>query len=42
MIGTYVCFAIILIAFGCVVHYINSSYEDYKEYMATQNKNNDR
>ena len=38
----FIGFIVILIALGFIVHYIDSAYEDYKEYMETQNKNNDR
>lgn len=42
MVVTLICTAIILFAFGFAAHYIDSSYEDFKEYMETQNKYNDR
>ena len=38
----FIGFIVILVVLGFVCHYIDSSYEDYKEYMKTQNKNNDR
>ncbi len=42
MVGTLICVVAILVGFGFAAHYINSSYEDYKEYIDTQAKNNDR
>lgn len=42
MVATLICVAAVCVLFGFVAHYIDSSYEDFKEYMKTQNKNNDR
>ena len=38
----FISFVVILICCVCVFHYIDSAYDDYKEYMDTQDKNNDR
>ncbi len=32
----------IIIGFGFAVHYIDSAYEDYKEYIETEHKYDDR
>lgn len=42
MVVTLVCVAAVVVALGFAAHYIDSAYEDFKEYMNTQNKYNDR
>lgn len=42
MVVTLLCVAAIVVALGFAAHYIDSAYEDFKEYMNTQNKYNDR
>ena len=42
MVVTLVCVAAVVVTLGFAAHYIDSAYEDFKEYMNTQNKYNDR
>lgn len=42
MLVTLICVAAICVLFCFTAHYIDSSYEDFKEYRDTQNKYNDR
>ena len=41
MFGVLLSIAIV-IGLGFAIHYIDSAYEDYKEYIETENKYNDR
>ena len=38
----FISVVIILVCCGIMFHFIDESYDDYKDYMDTQNKNNDR
>ena len=42
MVATLICTAAVCVVFYFVARYIDSSYEDFKEYRDTQDKYNDR